>query len=160
MSLIKAYKVKNKAMVETNYEELKQEFREWIDIYHFSDTTEEEKLKQFKILVTIYTLFGVKYLMQISDNLNEAQHNRDTMSFMNSFLVEMCYDLKLKYYVKDMSYSLVDKSVKEALDIILANEDYTMVQLNKEVFNSVHYIVNEIMDSFIEPVEIVETEEV
>ena len=157
MSLIKAYKVRNKAMVETNYEELKQEFREWIDIYHFSDTTEEEKLKQFKILVTIYTLFGVKYLMQISDNLNESQHNRDTMSFMNSFLVEMCYDLKLKYYVKDMSYSLVDKSIKEALDIILANEDYTLTQIKTEVYKAVEDILNDIMDSFIETVE---TEEV
>ena len=157
MSLIKAYKVKNKAMVETNYEALKQEFREWIDIYHFSDTTEEEKLKQFKILVTIYTLFGVKYLMQISDNLNESQHNRDTMSFMNSFLVEMCYDLKLKYYVKDMSYSIIDKTIKEALDIILDNEKDSMVKLKIKIGNVVDKTINEIMDSFIETVE---TEEV
>ena len=95
--------------------------------------------------------------MEVSDNLNETQHNRDTMSFMNSFLVEMCYDLKLKYYVKDMSYSLVDKSVKEALDIILNNEDYTIQQINTEVYKAVDIIINEIMDSFIETVE---TEEV
>ena len=157
MSLIKAYKVKNKAMVETNYEVLKQEFKECLDILYFSATNEETKLKGFKVLVTLYTLYGVKYLMEVSDNLNETQHNRDTMSFMNSFLVEMCYDLKLKYYVKDMSYSIVDKSIKEALDIILNNEDYTMVQINTEVYKAVDNIINEIMDSFIETVE---TEEV
>ncbi len=157
MSLIKAYKVKNKAMVETNYEELKQEFKECLEVLYFSDTKEETKLKGFKTLVTLYTLFGVKYLMEVSDNLNETQHNRDTMSFMNSFLVEMCYDLNLKYYVKDMSYSIVDKSIKEALDIILANEDYTKTQINTEVYKAVGNIINDIMDSFVETVE---TEEV
>ena len=157
MSLIKAYKVKNKAMVETNYEVLKQEFKECLEVLYFSTTNEETKLKGFKTLVTLYTLYGVKYLMEVSDNLNETQHNRDTMSFMNSFLVEMCYDLKLKYYVKDMSYSLVDKSVKEALDIILNNEDYTIQQINTEVYKAVGNIISEIMDSFIETVE---TEEV
>lgn len=157
MSLIKAYNIKNKVMVETNYEELKQEFKECLEVLYFSTTNEETKLKGFKTLVTLYTLYGVKYLMEVSDNLNETQHNRDTMSFMNSFLVEMCYDLKLKYYVKDMSYSIVDKSVKEALDIILNNEDYTRVQINIKVYEAVDKIIDEIMDSFVETVE---TEEV
>lgn len=157
MSLIKAYKIKNKEMVETNYETLKQEFKECLEVLYFSTTNEETKLKGFKTLVTLYTLYGVKYLMEVSDNLNETQHNRDTMSFMNSFLVEMCYDLKLKYYVKDMSYSIVDKSVKEALDIILNNEDYTRVQINIKVYEAVDKIIDEIMDSFVETEE---TEEV
>lgn len=157
MSLIKAYKVTNKAMVETNYEIIKQDFKDTLEILYFSTTNEETKLKGFKTLVTLYTLYGVKYLMEVSDNLNETQHNRDTMSFMNSFLVEMCYDLKLKYYIKDMSYSIVDKSVKEALDIVLNNEDYTITQINTDVYKAVNNIINEIMDSFIETVE---TEEV
>ena len=157
MSLIKAYNVRNKAMVEINYEILKQEFKECLEILYFSATNEETKLKGFKTLVTLYTLYGVKYLMELSDNLSETQHNRDTMSFMNSFLVEMCYDLKLKYYVKDMSYSIVDKSIKEALDIVLDNEDYTRVQINIAVYEAVDNIINEIMGSFIETVE---TEEV
>lgn len=157
MSLIKAYKIKNKAMVETNYETLKQEFKEALEVIYFSTVSEEIKLKGFKILVTLYTLYGVKYLMEVSDNLNETQHNRDTMSFMNSLLVEMCYDLKLKYYVKDMSYSIVDKTIKEALDILLENEKDNMSKLKIKVGNVVDKTINEIMDSFIETVE---TEEV
>ena len=157
MSLIKAYMVKNKAMVETNYETLKQEFKEALEILYFTPVDERTKLKGFKVLVTLYTLFGVKYLMEVSDNLNETQHNRDTMSFMNSFLVEICYDLKLKYYVKDMSYSIVDKSIKEALDIVLNNEDYTIQQINTNVYKAVEVIIDEIMSSFTETVE---TEEV
>ena len=157
MSLIKAYKVKNKAMVEINYEVLKQEFKEALEVIYFSTVNEEIKLKGFKILVTLYTLYGVKYLMELSDNLSETQHNRDTMSFMNSFLVEMCYDLKLKYYVKDMSYSIIDKTIKEALDIILDNEKDNMSKLKLKVGNVVDKTINEIMDSFIETVE---TEEV
>ena len=157
MSLIKAYKVKNKAMVETNYEVLKQEFKECLEILYFSPVEERTKLKGFKTLVTLYTLYGVKYLMELSDNLSETQYNRDTMSFMNSFLVEMCYDLKLKYYVKDMSYSIIDKTIKEALDIILDNEKDNMSKLKIKVGNVVDKTINEIMDSFIEEIE---TEEV
>ena len=157
MSLIKAYKITNKALVETNYEEIKQQFKDTLEILYFTATNEDTKLKGFKTLLTLYTIYGVKYLMEVSDNLNETQHNRDTMSFMNSFLVEICYDLNLKYYVKDMSYSIVDKSIKEALDIILANEDYTMVQLNNAVYKSIDGIISDIMDSFVETVE---TEEV
>lgn len=157
MSLIKAYNITNKAMVETNYETIKQDFKDTLEILYFSTTNEETKLKGFKTLVTLYTVFGVKYLMEVSDNLNETQHNRDTMSFMNSFLVEICYDLKLKYYVKDMSYSIVDKSIKEALDIIINNEDYNISRINNEVYKAVEVIIDEIMDSFVEAVE---TEEV
>lgn len=153
MSLIKAYKVTNKAMIETNYEELKQDFKDTLEVLYFTATDNETKLKGFKTLVTLYTLFGVKYLMEVSDNLNETQHNRDTMSFMNSFLVELCYDLKLKYYVKDMSYSIVDKSIKEALDIILNKEDYTLPQLKIAIYVAIEDIINEIMVSFEEPVE-------
>ena len=157
MSLIKAYKITNKALVETNYEEIKQQFKDTLEVLYFTATNEDTKLKGFKTLLTLYTIYGVKYLMEVSDNLNETQHNRDTMSFMNSFLVEICYDLNLKYYVKDMSYSIVDKSIKEALDIILDNEDYTMVQLNNAVYKSIDGIISDIMDSFVETVE---TEEV
>lgn len=154
MSLIKAYKITNKAMIETNYEVLKQDFKDTLEILYFTATDNETKLKGFKTLVTLYTLFGVKYLMEVSDNLNETQHNRDTMSFMNSFLVELCYDLNLKYYVKDMSYSIVDKSIKEALDIILNNEDYTITQIKIAVYVAVEDIINDIMDSFVESVEV------
>lgn len=157
MSLIKAYKITNKAMIETNYEVLKQEFKDTLEILYFTATDNETKLKGFKTLVTLYTLFGVKYLMEVSDNLNETQHNRDTMSFMNSFLVELCYDLNLKYYVKDMSYSIVDKSIKEALDIILNKEDYTLPQIKIAVYVAIEDIIKDIMDSFTETVE---TEEV
>ena len=153
MSLIKAYKVKNKAMVETNYETIKQDFKDTLEVLYFSATNEETKLKGFKTLVTLYTLYGVKYLMEVSDNLNETQHNRDTMSFMNSMLVEMCYDLKLKYYVKDMSYSIVDRSIKETLDLLLDKPELTKQKLNVKVFNIINDIINDIMTSFEEDTE-------
>ena len=143
-------------MVETNYEEIKEVFKQALEALYFSVTTDKQRLVAYKTLLTLYTLYGVKYLMEVSDNLNETQHNRDTMSFMNSFLVEICYDLNLKYYVKDMSYSIVDKSIKEALDIILNNEDYTMVQLNNAVYKAIDNIIFDIMDSFVEPVEVEE----
>lgn len=148
MSLLKAYKVTNKAMIETNYEKIKDDFKQVLELLYFSDTTEDNKLKAYKTLLTLYTLYGVKYLMEVSDNLNETQHNRDTMSFMNSMLVEMCYDLKLKYYVKDMSYSIVDRSIKETLDLLLDKPELTKQKLNVKVFNIINDIINDIMASF------------
>ena len=153
MSLIKAYKITNKAMVETNYEKIKEDFKEVLELLYFSATTEDNKLKAYKTLLTLYTLYGVKYLMEVSDNLNETQHNRDTMSFMNSMLVEMCYDLKLKYYVKDMSYSIVDRSIKETLDLLLDKPELTKQKLNVKVFNIINDIINDIMASFEEDTE-------
>lgn len=153
MSLLKAYKITNKAMVETNYEKIKEDFKQVLELIYFSDTTDDNKLKAFKTLLTLYTLYGVKYLMEVSDNLNETQHNRDTMSFMNSMLVEMCYDLKLKYYVKDMSYSIVDRSIKETLDLLLDKPELTKQKLNVKVFNIINDIINDIMASFEEDTE-------
>ena len=153
MSLLKAYKVTNKAMIETNYEKIKDDFKQVLELLYFSDTTEDNKLKAYKTLLTLYTLYGVKYLMEVSDNLNETQHNRDTMSFMNSMLVEMCYDLKLKYYVKDMSYSIVDRSIKETLDLLLDKPELTKQKLNVKVFNIINDIINDIMASFEENTE-------
>lgn len=148
MSLLKAYKVTNKAMIETNYEKIKEDFKQVLEVLYFSATTDDNKLKAYKTLLTLYTLYGVKYLMEVSDNLNETQHNRDTMSFMNSMLVEMCYDLKLKYYVKDMSYSIVDKSIKETLDLLLDKPELTKQKLNVKVYNIIDDIINGIMASF------------
>ena len=148
MSLLKAYKITNKAMVETNYEEIKEVFKRSVEAFHFSVTTDKQRLVAYKTMLTLYTLYGVKYLMEVSDNLNETQHNRDTMSFMNSMLVEMCYDLKLKYYVKDMSYSIVDKSIKETLDLLLDKPELTKQKLNVKVFNIINDIINDIMASF------------
>lgn len=153
MSLLKAYKVTNKAMIETNYEKIKDDFKQVLELLYFSDTTEDNKLKAYKTLLTLYTLYGIKYLMEVSDNLNETQHNRDTMSFMNSMLVEMCYDLKLKYYVKDMSYSIVDRSIKETLDLLLDKPELTKQKLNVKVFNIINDIINDIMASFEENTE-------
>lgn len=153
MSLLKAYKITNKVMIETNYEKIKDDFKQVLELLYFSDTTEDNKLKAYKTLLTLYTLYGVKYLMEVSDNLNETQYNRDTMSFMNSMLVEMCYDLKLKYYVKDMSYSIVDRSIKETLDLLLDKPELTKQKLNVKVFNIVNDIINDIMASFEENTE-------
>lgn len=148
MSLLKAYKITNKAMVETNYEEIKEVFKRSVEAYHFSVTTDKQRLVAYKTMLTLYTLYGVKYLMEVSDNLNETQHNRDTMSFMNSMLVEMCYDLKLKYYVKDMSYSIVDKSIKETLDLLLDKPELTKQKIHEKVYNIINDIINDIMASF------------
>lgn len=148
MSLLKAYKITNKAMIETNYEEIKDDFKQVLEVLYFTNTTDDNKLKAYKTLLTLYTLYGVKYLMEVSDNLNETQHNRDTMSFMNSMLVEMCYDLKLKYYVKDMSYSIVDKSIKETLDLLLDRPELTKQEIHENVYNIINDIINDIMASF------------
>lgn len=148
MSLLKAYQVQNKAMIETNYEELREYFKEHIDLATMGNISKDTKLKFIHTLITIYSIYGVKYLMEVSDNLYEKPYNKDTMSYMNSFIVELLYSVELKYYMKDMSYSVVDKTVQHTLDIVLDNPSYTLSEIIENVDNVVVQTLDDIMASF------------
>lgn len=148
MSLLKAYQVQNKAMIETNYEELREYFKEHIDLATMDSISKDAKLKFIHTLITIYSIYGVKYLMEISDNLYEKPYNKDTMSYMNSFIVELLYSVELKYYMKDMSYSVVDKTVQHTLDIVLDNPSYTLSEIIENVDKVVIQTLDDIMVSF------------
>lgn len=148
MSLLKAYQVQNKAIIETNYEELREYFKEHIDLATMDSISKDAKLKFIHTLITIYSIYGVKYLMEISDNLYEKPYNKDTMSYMNSFIVELLYSVELKYYMKDMSYSVVDKTVQHTLDIVLDNPSYTLSEVIENVDNVVIKTLDDIMASF------------
>lgn len=148
MSLLKAYQVQNKAMIETNYEELREYFKEHIDLATMNSISKDAKLKSIHTLITIYSIYGVKYLMEVSDNLYEKPYNKDTMSYMNSFIVELLYSVELKYYMKDMSYSVVDKTVQHTLDIVLDNPSYTLSEIIENVDKVVVQTLDDIMASF------------
>ena len=53
MSLLKAYKITNKAMIETNYEKIREDFKQVLEILYFSATTDDNKLKAYKTLLTL-----------------------------------------------------------------------------------------------------------
>ena len=148
MSLLKAYQVQNRAMIETNYEELREYFKEHIDLATMDNISKDTKLKFIHTLITIYSIYGVKYLMEVSDNLYEKPYNKDTMSYMNSFIVELLYSVELKYYMKDMSYSVVDKTVQHTLDIVLDNPSYTLSEIIENVDKVVVQTLDDIMVSF------------
>lgn len=148
MSLLKAYQVQNRAMIETNYEELREYFKEHIDLATMDSISKDTKLKFIHTLITIYSIYGVKYLMEVSDNLYEKPYNKDTMSYMNSFIVELLYSVELKYYMKDMSYSVVDKTVQHTLDIVLDNPSYTLSEIIENVDKVVVQTLDDIMTSF------------
>lgn len=121
MSILKAYKIKNQNIVELNYEGLKNDFRLAMEDL-LDDGVSEQGVDKREVLYhlnIIYSLYAVKYLMNVGDYLTEAQANKDTMSYMNSIIVELTYDCGLKYYEKTMSYGIVDKMVQKALDLSL-----------------------------------------
>lgn len=121
MSILKAYRIKNKSIVELNYEGLKNDFRLAMEDL-LDDGVSEQGVDKREVLYQlniIYSLYAVKYLMNVGDYLTEAQANKDTMSYMNSIIVELTYDCGLKYYEKTMSYGIVDKMVQKALDLAL-----------------------------------------
>ena len=52
-----------------------------------------------------------------------------------------------------MSYSIVDRSIKETLDLLLDKPELTKQKLNVKVFNIINDIINDIMASFEENTE-------
>lgn len=139
MSILKAYKIKNKNIVELNYEGLKNDFRLAMEEL-LDDGVAEQGVDKKEVLYhlnIIYSLYAVKYLMNVGDYLTESQLNKDTMSYMNSIIVELTYDCGLKYYEKTMSYGIVDKMVQKALDLAL-NDDMSIDDISSTLY---HYCV-------------------
>ena len=139
MSLLKAYVIKNRAIVDTNYEELKNDFRlvmEGLLDDGVSEVTVDKKEVLYNLSI-IYSLYAVKYLMNISDYLVETQTNKDTMSYMNSIIVELTYDCGLKYYEKTMSYGIIDKMVQKALELAL-DDTLSLTDIKDSLY---HYCV-------------------
>lgn len=140
MSILKAYKIKNKNIVELNYEGLKNDFRLAMEDLLDDDVESDKGIYKREVLYhlnIIYSLYAVKYLMNVGDYLTEAQANKDTMSYMNSIIVELTYDCGLKYYEKTMSYGIVDKMVQKALDLAL-NDDMSIDDISSKLY---HYCV-------------------
>lgn len=148
MSILKAYKIENKDMVELNYETIKEEFK-LIMGEAITTTDDDTRELMLKALFTAYSLYAVKYLMEVSDNLYEHPHNKDVMSYMNSALVELTYACNLKYYVKDMTYSIVDKTVQRALDEALKT-DATLTEIKTRIFTYCEEVMTDIQVSHID----------
>lgn len=134
MSLIKAYGIKNRGIVELNYEEIKTTFRLTMEDLLEDNVDKKEVLYNLSVH---YSLYAVKYLMNISDYLVETQTNKDTMSYMNSIIVELTYDCGLKYYEKTMSYGIIDKMVQKALELAL-DDTLTLDAISDSLY---HYCV-------------------
>lgn len=146
MSIIKAYTITNKDMVETNYEEIGGEFRVVMN-GAINSKDAGDKYDLLRVLYTIYSIYGVKYLMEVSDNLYEHPKNKETMTYMNSFLVELTYACDLKYHDKDMTFSIVDKMVQKALDLA-SDKELPLEDIKGELFRYCDEVFTQIKDSF------------
>ena len=160
MSILKAYKIKNKNIVELNYEGLKNDFRLTMEELLDDDNSEQvpDKKEVLYNLNIIYSLYAVKYLMNVGDYLTETQVNKDTMSYMNSIIVELTYDCGLKYYEKTMSYGIVDKMVQKALDVV-SDATLSFYEISEALYHYCVTTLHEINESHKEEIihEVAET---
>lgn len=160
MSILKAYKIKNKNIVELNYEVLKNDFRLTMEELLDDGTSKQvtDKKEVLYHLNIIYSLYAVKYLMNVGDYLTEPQANKDTMSYMNSIIVELTYECDFKYYEKSMAYGIVDKMVQKALDVV-SDDNISIHEISEALYHYCVTTLHEINESHKEEIthEVAET---
>jgi hypothetical protein len=111
MSLFKAYK---KTPPPRPLETIKEEFLALFDeICSNEDKVTPEELAG---LIVIYTEYSVGYLQTVAATFVEPTGSAQTMKFMNSIIAEAVYEIGYHYFDKEKGYSIIDKTVQQALN--------------------------------------------
>lgn len=125
MSLLKAKKLDtSKYATPSKYLE---DFTAWIDLY-IGNTTTEAKEMLLMDLVKNYSYYAVWYTQQIANTLTGAHIISERMKFMNTYIVECFYDLRIPYRNVAEGYSIIDKSVSALLEGATEKEVYLVIE--------------------------------
>ena len=139
MSLLKA---RNTKSIRASYESLQKDFLTLLDT---NDTKYDRA--DLVALIGVYTDISVKYLQSIAYSLTEPKSIQDSMKFMNSYIVEIVFNLNLKFIHAEEGYSIIDKCIQEALT------------KGNVVPGFIEGVIDDIQESYEEP-EVAETVEV
>ncbi len=137
MSILKAYRAN---FVPRNADEIVASFQHALD-----DALDQGALTRDAVvsLVAFYAEFGVNYLRTVAYTLRDPHGAQESMKFMNSVIAEAVHEAGLHYYNKEHGYSIIDKTVQEALD----NEGVATVSI-------INQIIDEIEETYIEDEEV------
>ena len=87
-----------------------QEFNSVLDC--FVDETDQSRQAQLTIqLLKLYGVYSYLYLQSISFTLKADNDKKDTLTFMNSVIAEVCHKAHIAYFHREHGYSIVDKAV-------------------------------------------------
>jgi hypothetical protein len=139
MSLLKARKLLGEVR---DFSDIQEDFLDVLD--NLGDTVTLEELYQ---AVALYGEYGVAYMVDVANSLEDPTFASDTMKFMNSYIAEFCKAANVHYFNKEFGYSIVDKVVQDALD-----------NAGKTSIDKVAGFVAEIELSYVEPKEDTEEE--
>lgn len=138
MSLLKLLKAEIAAK---DVEVIKNDFLEIILTLQDSKAQTEDVI----CLVQLYTDYSIQYLDRVARTLVQESSMRETMNLMNSYLAEVIKDAELHYFNKEEGYSIIDKSVADAID----NEGVLK-------YNDIKDIITVIEESYVELEEVPE----
>jgi hypothetical protein len=138
MSLLKLLKAEIPAK---DVEVIKNDFLEIILTLQDSKAQTEDVI----CLVQLYTDYSIQYLDRVARTLVQESSMRETMNLMNSYLAEVIKDAELHYFNKEEGYSIIDKSVADAID----NEGVLK-------YNDIKDIITVIEESYVELEEVPE----
>ena len=138
MSLLKLLKAEIPAK---DVEVIKNDFLEVILTLQDSKAQTEDVI----CLVQLYTDYSIQYLDRVARTLVQESSMRETMNLMNSYLAEVIKDAELHYFNKEEGYSIIDKSVADAID----NEGVLK-------YNDIKDIITVIEESYVELEEVPE----
>jgi hypothetical protein len=131
MSLFKALKIQTPTR---DIKDIKQDF-----ITLMETCTDTPTKGDLLYAIVYYTEYSINYLLKVANTLEEPTSMKSTMTFMNSFIVELSNATGDKYYNKEHGYSIIDKSIQYALD----ND-------GKIAIDIINDIINEINESYVE----------
>lgn len=127
MSLLKTKRNKYTTKAITSY---LNDFKKYYNSYVLAPTQED-----FKGMVHSYTAFSLCYLVAIGDKLLPLETEKQQMTFMNSIIAEVAYELGIPYFNRDKGFSIIDKSLAYVMDNGIPRNfqylDYIIVELSE-----------------------------
>jgi len=78
----------------------------------FIDAKDQSQQAQLAIkLLKLYGVYSYLYLQSISFTLKANNDMKDTLTFMNSVIAEVCHKAHIAYFHKEHGYSITDKAI-------------------------------------------------
>jgi len=91
-------------------EDTLEEFNRVLD--YFVDAKDQSQQAQLAIkLLKLYGVYSYLYLQSISFTLKANNDMKDTLTFMNSVIAEVCHKAHIAYFHKEHGYSITDKAI-------------------------------------------------
>ena len=91
-------------------ENVLEEFNNTLDVFT-TLTDPSEKANVCISLIALYAEYSYIYLQAISYTLQADNAKKDTLTFMNSVIAEVCHRAHIAYFHRELGFTVIDKAV-------------------------------------------------